>query len=106
MSSLSPNFVTEGQYLEIERKSGIRSEYIAGRIYAMSGASVRHNLIAGNVYMLIRSLCERFGSLRVPAISGLSFGHIEQKLTLPIGVMATLDGDAGTLSIDEAAVTA
>jgi muramoyltetrapeptide carboxypeptidase LdcA involved in peptidoglycan recycling len=37
-------------------------------------------------------------------ISGLSFGHIDQKLTLPIGVMATLDGDAGTLTIDESAV--
>jgi muramoyltetrapeptide carboxypeptidase len=49
-------------------------------------------------------LRDRFGSLGVPAISGLSFGHIEQKLTLPIGVMATVDADAGTLRIDEAAV--
>ena len=49
-------------------------------------------------------LRERFGSLRIPAISGLSFGHIEDKLTLPVGIMATLDGDAGTLSIDEPAV--
>jgi muramoyltetrapeptide carboxypeptidase len=40
----------------------------------------------------------------VPAISGLSFGHIEQKLTLPIGVQATLDAGARTLTIDEAAV--
>jgi muramoyltetrapeptide carboxypeptidase len=49
-------------------------------------------------------LRDRFGSLPVPAISGLSFGHIQDKLTLPIGIMATLDADAGTLSIDEAAV--
>jgi muramoyltetrapeptide carboxypeptidase len=49
-------------------------------------------------------LRDRFGALPVPAISGLSFGHIEQKLTLPVGVMATLDADAGTLSIDEPAV--
>ena len=40
----------------------------------------------------------------MPAISGLSFGHIEQKLVIPIGVQATLDADAGTLRIDEAAV--
>lgn len=50
-------------------------------------------------------LRDRFGSLGVPAISGLSFGHIENKLTLPIGVKATLDADEGTLSIDEAAVS-
>lgn len=50
-------------------------------------------------------LFERFEQLGIPAISGLSFGHIEQKLTLPLGVRATLDGDAGTLSLDEAAVS-
>lgn len=47
-------------------------------------------------------LRERFS--HVPSIWGLSFGHIEKKLTLPIGVMATLDADAGTLTIDESAV--
>jgi muramoyltetrapeptide carboxypeptidase len=50
-------------------------------------------------------LRDRFGSGPAPAISGLPFGHIEQKLTLPIGVMATLDADAGTLRIDEGAVS-
>jgi muramoyltetrapeptide carboxypeptidase len=49
-------------------------------------------------------LRDRFESGRVPAIAGLSFGHIEHKLTLPIGIRATLDADAGTLSIDEPAV--
>lgn len=58
----------------------------------------------GNSFSLEEILRDRFGSLSVPALSGLSFGHIEQKLTLPIGVTATIDGDAGTLSIDEAAV--
>ena len=48
---------------------------------------------------------DRFGAGRIPMISGLSFGHIEQKLTLPVGALATLDADAGTLSIDEPAVT-
>ena len=60
----------------------------------------------GNSFSLEEILHDRFASLGVPALSGLAFGHIEQKLTLPIGVMATIDGDAGTVSIDEAAVTA
>ena len=47
-------------------------------------------------------LRERFG--HVPSTWGLSFGHIEKKLTLPLGVTATLDADAKTMSIDEAAV--
>ncbi len=49
-------------------------------------------------------LRDRFGTGPAPAMSGLSFGHIEQKLTLPIGVLATMDADEGTLHIDEAAV--
>ncbi len=44
----NPNFVTPGEYLDLERKSEIRSEYIAGHIFAMPGASRRHNLIAVN----------------------------------------------------------
>jgi Uma2 family endonuclease len=53
MSSPKPDFVTEREYLDLERKSEERTEYIAGRIFAMSGASRRHNLIAGNVHGLI-----------------------------------------------------
>ena len=47
-------------------------------------------------------LRERFS--HVPSIQGLSFGHIEKKLTLPIGARATLDADAQTLTVDESAV--
>lgn len=50
MSLPNPAFLTPGEYLEQERKSEIRSEYIAGHIFAMSGASDRHNLIAGNLF--------------------------------------------------------
>ena len=50
-------------------------------------------------------LRDRFGRGPAPALSGLSFGHIEQKMTLPVGVTATLDADAGTLTLDEAAVS-
>ncbi|SRR5260221_3784776 len=53
MSSFRPNRLTAGEYLELERKAEIRSEYIAGQMYAMSGASRRHGLISGNVYGLI-----------------------------------------------------
>ncbi len=58
----------------------------------------------GPTFSLEEILRDRVGSLGIPAISGLAFGHIEQKLTLPIGVTATLDADAGTLTLDEAAV--
>jgi Uma2 family endonuclease len=71
MSSPNPTFVTPGEYLDLERKAEIRSEYIAGHIYAMSGASRRHNLIAGNLHGLIWNqlrgrACEAYmGDMRV-----------------------------------------
>jgi muramoyltetrapeptide carboxypeptidase len=46
----------------------------------------------------------RLGSLGKPAIYGLSFGHIRDHITLPVGVKATLDADAKTVTIDEGAV--
>lgn len=47
----------------------------------------------------------RFEPLGKPCISGLSFGHVRDHITLPIGVMATLDGDAKTVSIDSSGVS-
>lgn len=55
MSSPKPSLLTPGEYLELERKAEIRSEYIAGRMFAMSGASRRHGLIAGNLFREISS---------------------------------------------------
>ena len=45
--------MTQAEYLEMERTSGIKHEYCNGEAYAMTGASRRHNLIVANV---IRSL--------------------------------------------------
>ena len=61
--------------------------------------------VKGPSLSLEEILRDRFGSLPIPAIAGLSFGHIEQKLVLPIGARATLDADAGTVRVEEGAVT-
>ncbi|MCP4702107.1 MAG: Uma2 family endonuclease [Gammaproteobacteria bacterium] len=39
-----------GEYLEMERASKTRHEFVQGEIYAMSGASRKHNLINGNLF--------------------------------------------------------
>src|SRR5215510_15498100 len=41
--------LTPEEYLALERKAGYKSEYFAGEIFAMSGASEQHNLIVANV---------------------------------------------------------
>jgi Uma2 family endonuclease len=55
MSSAKPNLLTPIEYLDLERKSEVRSEFIAGRMFAMSGASRRHSLITGNLYRELSS---------------------------------------------------
>jgi muramoyltetrapeptide carboxypeptidase len=60
--------------------------------------------VTGPSFSLGEILSDRLGKLGVPVISGLAFGHLDQKLTLPIGLTAALDADEGTLVIPEAAV--
>jgi len=49
-------------------------------------------------------LRDRLGDLGVPVAAGFSFGHVPENLTLPLGVRARLDADAGTLELLEPAV--
>lgn len=49
MSTQSVPYYTPDEYLEIERSSTERHEYIGGRIFAMGGASPKHALIVSNV---------------------------------------------------------
>ncbi|MGD0578329.1 MAG: LD-carboxypeptidase [Bryobacteraceae bacterium] len=44
------------------------------------------------------------GELKVPVLAGLTIGHTEDQLTLPLGVRATLDANAGTLTVEEEAL--
>jgi muramoyltetrapeptide carboxypeptidase len=55
-------------------------------------------------YTLGETLDNILGNLRVPVLYGLAIGHTDHQLTLPLGVRATLDANAGTLDIKEAGV--
>ncbi|MEU1479327.1 LD-carboxypeptidase [Streptomyces sp. NPDC001668] len=50
------------------------------------------------------ALVDRLGGLGVPVVEEFGFGHCEGALTMPFGVTAELDADAGTLTLDEAAL--
>jgi len=49
-------------------------------------------------------LADRLGGLGVPVVEELGFGHCEGAVTVPFGVSAVLDADAGTLTLDEPAL--
>ena len=45
----------EAEYLALEARSPVRHEYIAGEVFAMTGASIRHNIIALNIATALRT---------------------------------------------------
>jgi len=59
------DYWTVEEYLEFEKTSPVRHEYVDGELYAMAGESKNHNRIAGRVYSILDqhlagSRCEAF----------------------------------------------
>lgn len=52
------------EYLEFERNSPVKHEYVGGRVYAMTGVSRRHSRISGNIFAALREAA-RGGPCRV-----------------------------------------
>ncbi len=62
-----PKAITPNEYLEMERAALQKSDYYAGEVFLMAGASPNHNRIAGNVLTELNGglrgeSCEVFGS--------------------------------------------
>ncbi|MGH9380773.1 MAG: S66 peptidase family protein [Thermoanaerobaculia bacterium] len=83
--------------------------YLAGKLREVAGVVFgdcsRCDPGEGTSFSLEQILRHWLQPLGVPVLSGLAFGHVPERLTLPIGLEATLDADAGTLTLDEPAVT-
>ncbi|MDQ1473036.1 MAG: hypothetical protein QOJ99_4516 [Bryobacterales bacterium] len=74
MATQPRTFLTPEQYLEIERAAEFRSEYLNGEMFAMSGATARHNSIVNTIgreiYPDIKGRCQYFTTdlrLLIPA---------------------------------------
>ena len=73
--------LTPEQYLEIERKAEMKSEYISGEMFAMAGATRAHNLIVANVIGELRNIlrqrpCESYPSdMRVKSPATASYTY-------------------------------
>ena len=64
MSQQIQPFISPQEYLRLERQSEYKSEYVNGQIFAMTGASRKHNLITTNISSeLSRQLKRRAGEV-------------------------------------------
>lgn len=59
----------------------------------------------GNSFNLEEIIEQLLVPLGIPVVRGLMIGHVADKTTVPLGIRAELDGDAGTLTLLEPAVT-
>lgn len=50
------------------------------------------------------TLIDRMASLGMPALYGFPFGHVPEQITLPYGIQAGMDTQAGTLTLLEKAI--
>src|SRR2546425_5264216 len=67
MASQTLPYITPEEYLKAERQSEFKSEYYAGQVYAMAGATPRHTRIATNFVIKLGSAlaggpCQVFNS--------------------------------------------
>ncbi len=80
---------------------GVAAGIVAGRFH---NCDVPEEARTPGSFGSAQAIDDRLRDLAVPSLRGALIGHIEEQWTIPIGAWATLDADARTLTIEEAAV--
>ena len=71
--------ISEQDYFDIDAASALKHEFVNGEVYAMAGATERHNTIAGNFFVRLhtapgRSSCRPFmGDMRLRLARGSAY---------------------------------
>ncbi len=88
MSSIAARtYLTPEEYIALERKATLKSEYLSGEIFAMSGASDTHNLITINMATALYNQlsdrgCRIYASdMRVGISAGVSYFYPDIAVT-------------------------
>ena len=77
---------------------------VSGVVFGQcTGCGAREPSYGG--FTLSEVLQQHFGPLGVPAFQGAAIGHVASQFSLPLGVRAEIDADAGSIRLLEAAVS-
>jgi len=84
MASVPKYYLSPEEYLALERAAEFKSEYLDGVVYALAGASKRHNLIVANIIITLGGQlkgrpCRVYPSdlkVRVPNSKGLFYPDV------------------------------
>jgi muramoyltetrapeptide carboxypeptidase len=103
--------------LETERPAGLGLGFIDRQLTQLLRSGALHGLRAialgrfpgyedysDRGWTLLDVLADRFAGLDIPVLGGLELGHGTDPLAIPLGTLAQLDADAGTLTVEPAAL--
>ena len=79
--------------------------HMAGCLNDIAGVAFGSFEACGEPEEFLRILQDRFKWAPYPVLTGMEFGHGERNLTIPLGPMATLDADSGSLTYHVAATS-
>ena len=102
MGFLKTKFISQQEYLEAERLALDKHEYFRGEIFAMSGASIPHNIISKNILVDIAvklngKSCEPFGSdLRIHIPKSTLYTYPD--ISIICGEIETTDDNFDTIT--------
>ena len=74
-----PGNLTFEEFLEIEARSDVRHEFVAGTLYAMAGATRRHNRIVASIVLAIGPVARSAGC-DIFAAQCVAHGRIQGRL--------------------------
>jgi Uma2 family endonuclease len=80
MSSQLVTYLTPEEYLVLERQAETKSEYLDGELIAMTGATRKHNLVAGNIFASLHAQlrqrpCEVYASDMRVGVSPIAYTY-------------------------------
>lgn len=78
------------------RLAGVLNNLTALLVGSFNGVPTQNDLLRTHV----PRMCEQFALPSVAVASGIAYGHIPRRLTLPVGAAATLNLDAGTFTFE------
>lgn len=76
---------------------------VAGVVFGQCSNCVNQDAGYGN-FTVYEVMEQHFAKLGVPAFQGAQFGHVGRQIPLPVGAMAEIDADAGSIRLLEPAV--
>jgi muramoyltetrapeptide carboxypeptidase len=79
----------------------LRSGWLAGARAIVCGAFVE----CGDPAQVGEVLRDRLAPLGLPTVTGVDLGHTSSTISVPLGVRAVLDADAGALTLEDAPLT-